>query len=74
MNLHDVKFSPSGKTALLAARAYTDDSLLVLMDAKSHKIEKRVSLCAGCHKDAGVKVTMDKGSPLLCGMAIDWKK
>ncbi len=74
VNLHDVKFTPSGKTALLAARAYTDDSQLVLMDVKTHQIEKRVSLCAGCHKDAGVKVTMDKGSPLLCGMAIDWKK
>jgi DNA-binding beta-propeller fold protein YncE len=74
VNLHDVKFSPNGKTALLAARTYGDDSLLVLMDAKSHKIQKRVSLCVGCHKAADVTVAIDKGSPLLCGMAIAWKK
>lgn len=74
VNLHDVKFSPDGKTALLSARTYKDDSLLVLMDVKSKKIEKRVSVCASCHTKAGVQVTIDKGSPLLCGMAIDWKK
>ncbi len=74
MSLHDVKFSPSGKTALLAARTYGDDSVLALMDMKTRTVEKKVSLCAGCHKEAGVTVSMDKGSPLLCGMAIDWKK
>lgn len=74
INLHDVKFTPDGKTALLAARTYGDDSLLVLMDASTHKIEKKVSVCASCHKPAGVEVSIDKGSPLLCGMAIDWKK
>jgi hypothetical protein len=74
VNLHDVKFSPDGKTALLAARTYGDDSVLVLMDAKTHQIQKKVSACAGCHKAADVKVSIDKGSPLLCGMAIDWKK
>lgn len=74
INLHDVKFSPDGKTALLAARTYGDDSVLALMDVKTHQITKKVSLCASCHKPAGVTVTIDKGSPLLCGMAIDWKK
>jgi DNA-binding beta-propeller fold protein YncE len=73
VNIHDVKFSPDGKTALLAGRTYGDDSLLVLMDVKTHKIGKRVSACAACHKAADVKVSIDKGSPLLCGMAIDWK-
>jgi DNA-binding beta-propeller fold protein YncE len=74
MSLHDVKFSPSGKTALLAARTYGDDSVLALMDVKTHAVEKKVSLCAACHKEAGVTVAIDKGSPLLCGIAIDWKK
>ena len=74
LSLHDVKFSPSGSTALITARTYGDDSVLALMNAKTHQVEKRVSLCAGCHKDAGVKVAIDKGSPLLCGMALDWKK
>ncbi len=73
VNLHDVKFSPDGKTALLAARTYGDDSMLVLMDAKSHEIQKRVSVCASCHKPLGLTVSIDKGSPLLCGMAINWK-
>jgi DNA-binding beta-propeller fold protein YncE len=73
LSIHDVKFSPDGKTALIAARTYKDDSLLVLMDAKTHKLGKRVSVCASCHDPAGVKVSIDKGSPLLCGMAIDWK-
>ncbi len=73
LSVHDVKFSPDGKTALIAARTYGDDSVLVLMDAKSHKLGRRVSACAGCHKPNDVKVAIDKGSPLLCGMAIDWK-
>lgn len=74
VNAHDVKFSPDAKTALVSARTYGDDSVLVLMDAKTHQIQKRVSVCASCHKPAGVTVAIDKGSPLLCGMAIDWKK
>ncbi len=74
INLHDVKFTPDGKTALLAGRTYGDDSVLALMDVKTHKIGKTVSLCAECHKAAGVTVTIDKGSPLLCGMTVDWKK
>jgi DNA-binding beta-propeller fold protein YncE len=72
VSIHDVKFSPDGKTALIAGRTYGDDSQLVLMDVKTHKIGKRVSACAACHKPAGVTVSIDKGSPLLCGMAVDW--
>ncbi len=74
LSLHDVKFSPDGKTALISARTYGDDSLLALMDASTHQIKQRVSVCASCHKPAGVTVSIDKGSPLLCGMAIHWKK
>ncbi len=70
---HDVEFSPDGKTAILPARTYKNDSLLVLMDAKTHKVEKKVSVCLGCHKNAGVEVTIDNSSPLLCGIAVDWK-
>ena len=70
---HDVEFTPDGKTALLPARTYKDDSLLVLMDVKTHKIEKKVSACLSCHKKAGVEVTIDNKSPLLCGIAVDWK-
>lgn len=73
MSLHDVKFTPDGKTALIAARTYGDDSVLALMDMKSREIKKRVSVCASCHKPLGLTVSIDKGSPLLCGMAINWK-
>jgi DNA-binding beta-propeller fold protein YncE len=73
LSIHDVKFSPDGRTALIAARTYKDDSVLTLMDVKTHKLGKRVSACAACHEPAGVKVSIDNGSPLLCGMAIDWK-
>lgn len=73
LSLHDVKFTPDGKTALIAGRTYGDDSHLALMDMKTRKITKRVSVCASCHKPLGIDVSIDKGSPLLCGMAIDWK-
>lgn len=72
---HDVKFSPDGKTALITGRDYVNkDGVLVIMDVKTHKIEKTVSLCQSCHKPNGIQVTIDDGAPLLCGMAIDWKK
>jgi DNA-binding beta-propeller fold protein YncE len=74
VNLHDVEFSPDGKTVLLPARTYKDDSILAVMDVATRKIEKRVSLCLACHKKAGVEVTMDNKSPLLCGIVVDWKK
>jgi len=71
---HDVEFSPDGKTALLAARTYDNDSVLVLMDAKTHKIEQKVSACLSCHKQYNIEVRIDKGSPLLCGLVVNWKK
>ncbi len=74
VNLHDVKFSPDGKTALIAARTYGDDSILATMNVATRQIDKRVSVCASCHKPLGVTVSIDKGSPLLCGMAVNWKK
>jgi len=74
INLHDVEFSPDGKTALLPARTYGNDSVLAIMDMGTKTILKRVSLCLGCHKKEGVEVTMDNKSPLLCGIVVDWKK
>jgi DNA-binding beta-propeller fold protein YncE len=75
LRAHDVKFSPDGKTALVSGRDYTNkDGAIGIMDVKTRKIVKTVSVCAGCHKANGVQVTIDDGAPLLCGMAIDWKK
>jgi DNA-binding beta-propeller fold protein YncE len=74
VNLHDVEFSPDGKTALLPARTYGNDSILAIMDMGTKKVTKKVSLCLGCHKKEGVEVTMDNKSPLLCGIVVDWKK
>jgi len=71
---HDFEFSPSGKSVLLAARTYKDDSLLLQMDVATKKIERRVSLCLACHQENGVEVTIDNKSPLLCGVVVDWKK
>jgi len=69
---HDFAFSKDGKYALLAARTYADDSVMAVMDTKSYGIVKRVSACNTCHKAAGVEVKVDKGSPLLCGIEVDW--
>jgi DNA-binding beta-propeller fold protein YncE len=74
INLHDVEFSPDGKTVLLPARTYGNDSVLAVMNMADKKITKEVSLCLGCHKKEGVEVTMDNKSPLLCGIVVDWKK
>ena len=74
VNLHDVEFSPDGKTVLLPARTYGNDSILAVMNMSDKKITKRVSLCLGCHKKEGVEVTLDNKSPLLCGIVVDWKK
>ena len=73
INLHDVEFSPDGKTVLLPARTYGNDSVLAVMNMADKKITKRVSLCLGCHKKEGVEVTLDNKSPLLCGIVVDWK-
>ncbi len=72
MFVHDVVFSPSGKTALITARTYKNDSELILMDAATHVIEKKVSTCYSCHGAYGIRVRMDNGSPLLCGMTVAW--
>lgn len=71
---HDLAFTPDGKYALVTARTYADDSIMLTIDAKTHEVLNETSLCKGCHEMAGVKVTIDKGSPLLCGIEVDWKK
>ena len=69
---HDVVFSPDGKTALYTARSYDNDSKLVLLNVKTHKVEKEISVCASCHVPNGIEVRIDKGSPLLCGVTVAW--
>ena len=49
-----------------------DDSKVFIMDLKNANLVESVSACAECHKAAGVTVKMDKGSPLLCGIEVDW--
>ena len=71
---HDFAFTADGKYAFLSSRTYGDDSTLNIMEMKTHNIVGKVSLCASCHKAAGVEVKIDKGSPLLCGIEIDWHK
>lgn len=70
---HDFAFSKDGKYAFLSSRTYGDDSTLNIMDMKNYNLVGKVSACATCHKGAGVEVKIDKGSPLLCGIEIDWK-
>lgn len=71
---HDFEFAPDGKSVLLAARTYGNDSVLAVMDLKSKKITEKVSACYACHSKHGIEVRIDKGSPLLCGIVVDWKK
>ncbi len=71
---HDFAFTKDGKYAFLSSRTYGDDSTLNIMDLKNYDLVGKVSACAGCHKAAGVEVKIDKGSPLLCGITIDWHK
>ncbi len=71
---HDFAFTKDGKYAFLSSRTYGDDSTLNIMDLKTHDLVGKVSACASCHKGAGVEVKIDKGSPLLCGITIDWHK
>ncbi len=71
---HDFAFTKDGKYAFLASRTYGDDSTLNIMDMSNNNLVGKVSACAGCHKASGVEVKIDKGSPLLCGIEIDWKK
>ncbi|HUO76727.1 MAG TPA: YncE family protein [Thermodesulfovibrionales bacterium] len=69
---HDFAFTKDGKYAFLSSRTYGDDSKVFVMDLKNANIVESVSACAACHKEAGVTVKMDKGSPLLCGIEVDW--
>ncbi len=69
---HDFAFSPDGKYALISSRTYGDDSIIAVMDLKNANIVEKVSACASCHKAYGVEVKMDKGSPLLCGIEVNW--
>ncbi len=69
---HDFAFTKDGKYAFLSSRTYGDDSTLNVVDMKSLNIVRSVSACASCHKEAGITVKVDKGSPLLCGIEVDW--
>ncbi len=69
---HDLAFTPDGKYALVTARTYGDDSIMMVIDTKTHEILGEKSLCKACHEPAGVKVTIDQNSPLLCGISVDW--
>ncbi len=71
---HDFAFTSDGKYAFLSSRTYGDDSTLNVMDMKTDNIVETVSACKSCHQPAGVEVKIDKGSPLLCGIEIDWHK
>lgn len=71
---HDFAFSPDGKYAFLSSRTYGDDSTLNIMTMNNYDLVGKVSACAACHKAVGVEVKIDKGSPLLCGIEIDWHK
>jgi len=69
---HDFAFTKNGKYAFLSSRTYADDSMVNIMDIKTSAIVGKVSACAGCHKPMGIQVKIDKGSPLLCGIEVDW--
>lgn len=69
---HDFAFTKDMKYAFLSSRTYGDDSKLYVMDMKTANLVESVSACAECHKNAGITVKMDKGSPLLCGVEVDW--
>jgi hypothetical protein len=72
---HDFAFSKDGKYAFLSSRSYgSDDSKLAIMTMNNYDIIGEVSLCASCHKPNGVEVKIDSGSPLLCGITVDWLK
>ena len=69
---HDFAFTKDGKYAFVSSRTYGDDSTMNVMDMKSKNLVASVSACLPCHQAAGVTVKIDKGSPLLCGIEIDW--
>jgi len=69
---HDFAFTQDGKYAFLSSRTYGNDSLLNIMDRSNYTLVKQVSACLACHAANDVDVTIDAGSPLLCGISIDW--
>jgi len=69
---HDFAFTKDGKYGFLSSRTYADDSTLNVVDMKNFNIVETVSACKECHKAYGIQVKVDKGSPLLCGIEIDW--
>ncbi len=69
---HDFAFTSDGKYALISSRTYGDDSVMAVMDLKNGHIVREVSACAGCHKAYNVEVKIDQGSPLVCGIEVDW--
>jgi len=70
--VHDIDFSPDGKYALLSARTYRDDSVLMIYDAKLRKKLEEISLCKNCHEMNDVELTVAP-SPNLCGITVDWE-
>jgi WD40 repeat protein len=72
INPHDFAFTEDGKYAFLSSRTYDDDSELNVMKMSNYDIVGTVSACAACHDEVGVEVKIDHGSPLLCGIEIDW--
>ncbi len=69
---HDFAFTSNGYV-LLASRSYgSDDSLVAVMNMKNDNIVEEISVCASCHNPNGIKVAIDSGSPLLCGITVDW--
>ncbi len=69
---HDFAFTKDGRYVFISSRTYSDDSTVNVMDLKDATIVTRVSACKACHAEAGVTVRIDKGSPLLCGIEVDW--
>lgn len=69
---HDFAFTKDGRYVFVSSRTYGDDSTINVMDLKDATIVARVGACQACHKEAGVTVKVDKGSPLLCGIEMDW--
>ncbi len=69
---HDFAFTPDGKYALLSSRTYGNDSEVNVVNIKKNAIVETVSVCNSCHQPNGVEVRIDKGSPLLCGITVDW--
>jgi DNA-binding beta-propeller fold protein YncE len=71
---HDFAFTKDGKYVLIASRTYADDSMMDVMNTSNYEIVEKVSACKSCHEPNGIEVKIDQGSPLLCGIQVDWLK